>query len=927
MKDKQVDEEKGQQVVKNTASMATTKPRQQVDEPKKEDGSKKAPTGATKEEELTKKKKEQSKNQEDGGCVVEKRKGSQTVSKKGAVPVDSTTTTRGLEQSWDDYMASDDVEEDRPGAVAIYPDGRSDDENGGDNIQEGGQEDAQSQPFSTETTAGSSSIQAPPESAAGGSGPRQPSRYSSAAMSVEATVFDESNELERIERRVKERLQEKIESAQHVEVVRTKSGRQQQQQPCVVFTCGLGFVIIISIILGVVVANTRRGKNDGQQSGIVKPMKPLSDTEYLLSILIPAFNWEYDDAKNDNSPIASSLPLSLTTHQEQALQWMIEEDQYFHELMLSKSSSDNLDDFDSGSRHVIVERYVLALLYFATNGDNWLSDIDYLNSNTSVCDWPLTTDDTSIHGIQCDEDTGTVKSIKLDQMNLNGTLPSELSLLTSLESLNFNYNVAIEGTIPLSYVALSQLRAFNCEFCNLNGTLPESVFGKLLKLESLHLTRNQITGTIPSILTSNLSKIEHMTLSGNFLTGTIPDFDPIMGSSLSTLHLSFNLFEGTIPASLFNLTSLRGLDLGVMDGIYGTIPSEIGRLSQLNILNMAWMNLHGTIPTEIGQLRDLDNLGLSDNSLSGTLPSEIGLLDELNLLGLEGNMLTGTIPSELGQIFQLRSVYLQHNLFTGTVPLELASVQTLKYLGVSNTSLAHDAFDEFCKSDPPNMELLANCGGEDPIVVCPCCTSCYDIETGTFEVDGMLVCEAEIQQFDAESRGASCSCIDDPNNGIVDLSCADDSCFICNKDSSICADNAYYGSGYNYGGDIPKKWGAGNWLAGQSTFQYIVGRNETVFYQATGQLTCQVTINGEECTSCKREFCHHTGIQGVKVICDNLDGVGNYDPCSGSYKDHNSPLTVFTLQDANLRSASVCSPVFPFFSGLWSPADQTPVLG
>ena len=135
------------------------------------------------------------------------------------------------------------------------------------------------------------------------------------------------------------------------------------------------------------------------------------------------------------------------------------------------------------------------------------------------------------------------------------------------------------------------------------------------------------------------------------------------------------------------------------------------------------------------------------------------------------------------------------------------------------------------------------------------------------------------------------------------------------------------GSGYNYGGDIPKKWGAGNWLAGQSTFQYIVGRNETVFYQATGQLTCQVTINGEECTSCKREFCHHTGIQGVKVICDNLDGVGNYDPCSGSYKDHNSPLTVFTLQDANLRSASVCSPVFPFFSGLWSPADQTPVLG
>lgn len=40
-------------------------------------------------------------------------------------------------------------------------------------------------------------------------------------------------------------------------------------------------------------------------------------------------------------------------------------------------------------------------------------------------------------------------------------------------------------------------------------------------------------------------------------------------------------------------------------------------------------NIGGSIPTEIGLLSDLDDMKLEHNSLTGTLPSELGLLSGL----------------------------------------------------------------------------------------------------------------------------------------------------------------------------------------------------------------------------------------------------------------------------------------------------------
>ena len=44
---------------------------------------------------------------------------------------------------------------------------------------------------------------------------------------------------------------------------------------------------------------------------------------------------------------------------------------------------------------------------------------------------------------------------------------------------------------------------------------------------------------------------------------------------------------------------------------------------------------------------------MSYNQLSGSIPSEIGRLSQLTVLGLAGNKLSGLLPAEIGHLTQL----------------------------------------------------------------------------------------------------------------------------------------------------------------------------------------------------------------------------------------------------------------------------------
>jgi Leucine-rich repeat (LRR) protein len=62
--------------------------------------------------------------------------------------------------------------------------------------------------------------------------------------------------------------------------------------------------------------------------------------------------------------------------------------------------------------------------------------------------------------------------------------------------------------------------------------------------------------------------------------------------------------------------------------------------------------LTGSIPPEIGCLTNLEYLYLYDNQLTGGIPSEIGNLTNLDYLALFNNQLTGEIPPEVCDLIE-----------------------------------------------------------------------------------------------------------------------------------------------------------------------------------------------------------------------------------------------------------------------------------
>ncbi|KAI9178989.1 hypothetical protein H9P43_005651 [Blastocladiella emersonii ATCC 22665] len=102
--------------------------------------------------------------------------------------------------------------------------------------------------------------------------------------------------------------------------------------------------------------------------------------------------------------------------------------------------------------------------------------------------------------------------------------------------------------------------------------------------------------------------------------------------------------------------------------------------------NLAGRNLTGTIPKELGQLTELEVLELYDNKLSGPIPAELGELSQLQSLDLQSNKLTGLIPRELGKLRKLTSLVLDGNQLTGPIPDEFRNLTTLTNLSVDDAA-------------------------------------------------------------------------------------------------------------------------------------------------------------------------------------------------------------------------------------------------
>ncbi|XP_010269667.2 PREDICTED: probable LRR receptor-like serine/threonine-protein kinase At3g47570 [Nelumbo nucifera] len=309
----------------------------------------------------------------------------------------------------------------------------------------------------------------------------------------------------------------------------------------------------------------------------------------------------------------------------------------------------------------------------------------------------------------------SLAEISIGYNNLEGSIPDDLGRITGLEFIVVSSNNLV-GTIPPSLYNLSNISTFSVYDNRLHGEIPGDIGLILANLQWLSVGNNLFTGTIPVSLT-NASRLEYIDFSSNEFTGPVPDnlgmlpnlyriqlsenklgttdgndmnfISSLTNSTrLKLIVTDVNHLRGSLPNSMANL-STQLTTLYLADNlIYGSIPSGIGNLFNMEDLNMEFNDFTGKIPKEIGKLHRLQRLYLNDNRISGQIPSSIGNLTLLSVLEIRDNSLDGPIPHTLGNCQQLSSVGLSHNNLNGSIPKEILYLSTISdYLYLSHNAL------------------------------------------------------------------------------------------------------------------------------------------------------------------------------------------------------------------------------------------------
>ncbi|CAB9503605.1 LRR receptor-like serine threonine-protein kinase [Seminavis robusta] len=178
-------------------------------------------------------------------------------------------------------------------------------------------------------------------------------------------------------------------------------------------------------------------------------------------------------------------------------------------------------------------------------------------------------------------------------------------------------------------------------------------------------------------------------LHENALSGSIPT-DLGRLSNLSRLSLRGNTLTSTIPSELGKLTSLFKLHWLFLHNnlLTSAVPSEVGGLfrsffwDDSNRLSLS-INLITSVPSEIGLSWGLGFLLLDNNALT-SIPSELFMLAELRTLALSNNMLSGQLQSEFGLLSNFEQLFLDGTNLTGPIPPEVAHLVSHASLGVLN---------------------------------------------------------------------------------------------------------------------------------------------------------------------------------------------------------------------------------------------------
>jgi hypothetical protein len=143
------------------------------------------------------------------------------------------------------------------------------------------------------------------------------------------------------------------------------------------------------------------------------------------------------------------------------------------------------------------------------------------------------------------------------------------------------------------------------------------------------------------------------------------------------------------PCGCFRVVCANGhiteLNMNAL-ALTGTLPPELGRLTELQVLAMSNNQLHGTLPVEIANVAAMRDFGVGNNQLTGHLPDGLWQLTKLTGLSVISNELSGTVSGDIAKLTGLARLYMAQNHFTGTVPQQLAQLSKLELvmLGIND---------------------------------------------------------------------------------------------------------------------------------------------------------------------------------------------------------------------------------------------------
>ncbi|KAI3461026.1 hypothetical protein Pfo_017689 [Paulownia fortunei] len=163
--------------------------------------------------------------------------------------------------------------------------------------------------------------------------------------------------------------------------------------------------------------------------------------------------------------------------------------------------------------------------------------------------------------------------------------------------------------------------------------------------------------------------------------------DPFL--QLISLQLPSANLSGTLPKEIGQLTNLRSLYLSV-NTLSGPIPLELGYSSSLSDIDLSHNLLKESLPTSIWNLCDrLVSLRLHGNSLSGSVPEPAlpeTTCKNLQFLDLGQNIFTGNFPEFIVGFHGLEQLDLGDNMFSGPIP------ETITGLKLEKLNLSHNNF-------------------------------------------------------------------------------------------------------------------------------------------------------------------------------------------------------------------------------------------